>query len=277
MTTIFRNTVFAIALCSIISCGGRQEVNKEASEKNLDTAAVEKKYPSALNELTKAHKLSAFNSKEVVAFDLELYFRGNLRLAGSIHATTNFSKVLIKKKDGSNIFFDGSEVYVSPDTVSTKGARFDALTWSYFALAPFKFNDDGTKWSSNGELPLDSAEKKQPTLKLTFGDNIGDAPDDWYIIYKYPETNLLKAMAYIVTFGNTSQEEAAENPHAIVYSNYEKVEGIQIATSWTFYNWNEQSGLGEQLGKATIDNIRFTEETPDMFAVSNKKLVPLEN
>ena len=258
----------------MFSCATKQEKQSaETVEKTKKESKVE--YPQSLNDLTKAHNMEAFNSKEVIAFDIELYFRGNLRLDGTIYSRTNSTRVLVEKNDGTKLFFDGREVYISPDSADTKGARFDALTWQYFALAPFKFKDNGTNWIENDSLPLDSGKQKQPTLKLTFGEDIGDAPDDWYIVFQYPESHLLKALAYIVTFGNTPQEKAEKNPHAIVYDDYEEVAGVQMATTWSFHNWNFETGLGEQLGKANISNIRFMQETDDLFAVENKKLVRL--
>jgi len=258
----------------IFSCSTKQE--KQSAETVEETKNEPKVvYPKALNALTKAHNLEDFNNKEVIAFDIELYFRGNLRLDGTIYSRTNSTRVLVEKKNGVKLFFDGSEVYISPDSADAKGARFDALTWQYFAMAPFKFKDNGTNWIENGLLPLNSVEDKQPTLKLTFGENIGDAPDDWYIIFQYEDSHLLKALAYIVTFGNTPQEKAEKNPHAIVYDDYEEVDGVQMATKWSFHNWNFETGLGEQLGKATISNIRIIKETDDLFAIEDKKLVPL--
>jgi hypothetical protein len=266
-------SIFFIVLL-VIACNVKTEHHKTVEVK-VHKHTHEKPVPGAIEALTKAHNLEAFSSKEVIAFDIELYFRGNLRLDGTIYSRTNSTRVLVEKNDGSKLFFDGSEVYISPDSADTKGVRFDALTWQYFALAPFKFKDEGTNWKQNDLLPLDSGKQKQPTLKLTFGEDIGDAPDDWYIVFQYPETHLLKGMAYIVTFGNTPQEKAEKNPHAIVYDDYEQIDSVQMATTWSFHNWNFETGLGEQLGKATISNIRFMQETDDLFAIEDKKLVPL--
>jgi hypothetical protein len=267
-------TSFCLTSIIIFSCSTKQE-NQSAESVQEIKMESKTEYPQSLNDLTKAHNMEAFNNKEVIAFDIELYFRGNLRLDGTIYSRTNSTKVLVEKKDGVKLFFDGSEVYISPDSADTKGVRFDALTWQYFALAPFKFKDEGTNWEENDSLPLDIGKQKQPTLKLTFGEGIGDAPDDWYIVFQYDDSHLLKAMAYIVTFGNTPQEKAEKNPHAIVYDSYTEIDGVQMATEWSFHNWSFETGLGEQLGKASISNIRFTKETEDLFGVENKKMVPL--
>jgi hypothetical protein len=265
--------ILTILISVVVAC---DSAKKETAEDTVDGQA-EKAFPTALISLTNAHHLDKYFQKAIIAFDIELYFSNKLRLAGTIYSRTNSTKVLVDKVDGTQLLFDGQQVFISPDTASMKGARFDALTWSYFALAPFKFKDKGTNWVEHSFLPLDSGNTDYPSLKLTFGENVGDAPDDWYIIFKDDETQLLKAMAYIVTFGETPQEEAAKNPHAIVYSDYQLVDGIPFATTWKFRNWSEKEGLGDLLGEAKLTNIRFIQEPDSLFTKgSDSQLVPLK-
>ncbi|MDX1762332.1 MAG: hypothetical protein R3218_09285, partial [Christiangramia sp.] len=83
-------------------------------------------------------------------------------------------------------------------------------------------------------------------------------------IYKDPETNRLKAAAYIVTFSK-EKDKAEENPHAIVYSDYKSFENIDIATGWSFHNWSDQDGFREKLGEATITNLQFFDPQENYF------------
>ncbi|MGB5927551.1 MAG: hypothetical protein WBH03_05225, partial [Cyclobacteriaceae bacterium] len=93
----------------------------------------------------------------------------------------------------------------------------------------------------------------------------GDSPDDWYIIYKEPDTDKLKAMSYIVTYGNTV-EKASEAPHVIVYDDYQEVDGTMLARSWKFYNWSEEKGIqGDSIGYVTVSNLSFTEVADSLF------------
>jgi len=133
---------------------------------------------------------------------------------------------------------------------------------TFFSL-PFKLTDPGTNWELVDSLKIDSTS--YATAKLTFGEDVGDAPDDWYVIYQQPQTGLLQAAAYIVTLGKTI-EKAEENPHAIVYQDYKKVDGIWVASRWTFHNWDKENGIGEQLGDASIRNIKFFDAKDDLFA-----------
>lgn len=201
-----------------------------------------------------AHAKSDFLEKDIIEFDLLLIFNGQERLNGTLTLSTDSRKGLIAEKNGDQLFFDGDQVfYKDRDSLQTDKLRFKAFTWPYFFLFPYKLTDDGTYWEdySNKKLNEDTYEVEQ----LTFGDDIGDSPEDWYITYSDTTTHLIHAAAYIVTYSK-SQEDAEEDPHAIVYKDYQEIDGIPIAHQWTFWGWRDGL-LTEQLGEATISSVSF--------------------
>jgi len=103
---------------------------------------------------------------------------------------------------------------------------------------------------------------------MTFEKGIGDTPEDWYIVYKDRNSDLLAAMAYIVTSGEKTVEEAEKDPHVITYEAYTEVGGIPFATQWNFWTWNEAGEMNKLLGSATVSNIEFTEKEGDMFQLT---------
>ncbi len=212
--------------------------------------------------IERAHNKTDWDSNKAVSFDIVLKFGGQERLNAKITSLTNSTKVRVDKNNNTQLIYDGNNVYLCPENAEPKGARFDMFTWQYFFALPFKLTDPGTNWEG-----LESVEMDGNTYdlgKLSFGDNIGDAPDDWYVVYQERETGLLHAAGYIVTFG-TDQEKAEEDPHAIVYSYYKVINGIPVATKWTFHNWNLKDGFGEQLGEATLSNITFFNAEDKLF------------
>ena len=213
-----------------------------------------------------AHQKEKFNQKEIIQFDLKLSFGGQERVNGKVTLTTDSSKGKITFVNGDVIVFDGSKVYYSPEMDST-GVRFNAYTWSYFFMFPFKLSDSGTQWQSYQNNEKDSSNFN--TEKLTFKPKTGDAPDDWYIVYTDKNSNLIQKATYIVTAYGT-KEEAEKNPHAIQYSNYKEVNSIPIATQWKFWGWNKQDGLTEQLGEASLTNIEFLKYDSALFAISKE-------
>lgn len=222
-----------------------------------------------ITAIQQAHQTEKFKNFDAIQFDLELYFGGKLRLNGTITATTNSSKVKVVRKDGASLTFDNGEVWKVPATAEWPGARFDALTWQYFFFAPHKFNDPGTNWELTGEAPL--ADDTYETARLTFDSGTGDAPDDWYLAYADSKKHRLNTLAYIVTFGG--RDAAKAEPHAIVYDDYKKIKGVPIAHDWTFRMWTAEKGTGEEIGKASITNVRFLRASEADFSLNSEEAV----
>ncbi|MCB7480909.1 DUF6503 family protein [Christiangramia sediminis] len=240
-------------------------------DNGIGDGATPPKVFSFSENIEEAHNKTAFMMKEAVSFDINLKFRGNTRLEGTVSMTTNSSRVRLDNVDGSVLVFDGENVYINPVSAKKEGARFDIFTWQYFFAMPFKLTDPGTVWEKLEPKMIDSTT--YDTARLSFESNVGDSPDDWYVVYKDPQTNRLKAAAYIVTFGQ-KQEKAEEDPHAIIYSDYKSIENVEIASKWSFHNWNSQDGFGEKLGEATISNINFFSPENDFFkAPENSEII----
>lgn len=238
--------LFTFLLLSILGC---QKSKKQPQELSF------------VQKVEKAHNKEKFNQEEMIQFDLLLSFGGQERINAKVTLKTNSSKGKITFADGNTIIYDGRKVYYSPELNDTT-VRFDAYTWSYFFLFPFKLSDSGTKWEYYTNIEKDA--KTFNTEKLTFEPKTGDAPDDWYVVYSVLDSNLIQKVAYIVT-NNGTKEEAEKNPHAIQYSNYQEVNGIPIATRWQFWGWNKKEGLTKQLGEASISNLKFLKDDPSIF------------
>ncbi|TDE05770.1 DUF6503 family protein [Flavobacterium sandaracinum] len=214
------------------------------------------------DKVEKAHQKKEFLAQEAVQFDLKLFFGGKEKITAKFTVLTNSTKGVIEYKNGAKIIFDNDKVFYSSTVPNEESVRFDAFTWAYFFLLPTKLSDPGTIWNSYENKEKD--QEKYLAEKLTFKSGTGDAPDDWYVVYANKKTNLLEKAAYIVTL--TAGKEAAEkNPHAIQYLDYKEVDGIPIANKWIFWGWEEGKGLTDELGQATLENIKFIKTTEDYF------------
>jgi hypothetical protein len=237
-----------------------EETTQAAPEPTVEPGPI-----PLVSSIGRAHLVKDFHRKAAIAFDLELHFGGQKRLDVRITSRTNSTAMRLDREEVNiTVVYDGEGVYKYPaGGVEYPGARFDLFTWQYFALAPFKFEDPGTQWEAMGGATLGGESYR--TARLTFHSGTGDAPGDWYIAYQDKESEQLHALAYIVTYGGTSVSDAEREPHAIVYEQYEQIEGIPIATEWTFWLWSAEEGLGEQLGRASLRNISFVEPPPGFF------------
>ncbi|UQD57344.1 hypothetical protein [Flavobacterium sp. K5-23] len=211
--------------------------------------------PETFTEKTeKAHQKEIFSIKQAIQFDLKLDFGGQERMDAKFTILTNSTEGVIEFKNGSKIVYNNDKVYYSPTIPNEEAVRFDAFTWGYFFLFPYKLTDPGTIWNpyTNNEKDKDNFNSE----KLTFKSGTGDAPDDWYVVYTDIKTNLLAKAAYIVTIGG-NKEEAEKNPHAIQYLDYKEIDGVQVATKWVFWGWKEGTGLTDEIGHAALTNIKF--------------------
>ncbi|HAD96558.1 MAG TPA: hypothetical protein DCG19_04075 [Cryomorphaceae bacterium] len=212
--------------------------------------------------IEEAHKKEAFAQQEAVLCDIVLSFNGNERINGTMILLTNSQKGRLDTKDGKTIIYDQGDVYYSPEVGDANSAIFDAYTWSYFFLMPFKLSDPGTQWEDYSNKELQG--KMYNVKKLTFDEGTGGSPDDWYVMYSDPKTHLLYSAAYIVT-ANKSKAEAEKDPHAIEYLNYEDSEGVPFAKQWNFWSWRPGKGFTKKLGEANLSRIRFTELNENFF------------
>ncbi|MBL7818106.1 MAG: hypothetical protein JNL70_24060 [Saprospiraceae bacterium] len=217
--------------------------------------------------IEKAHNKSALERHKALAFDIEVVWVGKTTLKATITSQTNSGKVKLAFENGVAVYFDGKDVFLHP-SVEYKRARFDVLTWHYFFFAPFKLRDKGVNIAADIDRMNDG--QAFPTGKMTFATGTGDSPDDWYILYRNPQTNLLEGMAYIVTFGGKKPDEAT--PNAITYGDWTTFDGVRLAQKWQFREWSDAKGFTKVKGEAYIRNVRWIDNVKGIFDIPQNSL-----
>lgn len=257
-------TIYSLLLLAFLyACNDTPKHTKEAT-KTQKTTTITPATPANpfVAKVETAHQKAAFLAKNAIQFDIVISFGGKERLNGTITTSTNSSQGIIDYKDGRKIYYHNDKVYFSPEMDNAASIRFAAYTWSYFFLFPYKLSDPGTHWNAYDNKLLNGQEYN--SQQLTFAPGTGDDPDDWYIAYANKESNLMEVAAYIVTAHGT-KEEAEKDPHAIQYKDYTMVDGIPFAQNWIFWGWRKEQGLTEELGQASLSNIKFVELTEEDF------------
>lgn len=245
------------------SCGDNADYSTQDTQAASETDTLKRSESSFEKDIGIAHGDENWDARKAVEGNITVVFNGNERLKGRMIAETSIGRVRIETEDSLLLVWDGEKAWLSPDTSSFQGARFHLKTWPYFLAAPMKLDDPGTMWQTIGDAPL--MGKNYNRKKLTFKSGTGDSPDDWYVVYKDPDSDKLKAMAYIVTYGNTV-DKASEAPHIIVYDEYEEVDGTMLSTEWKFYNWSEENGLeGDSIGYVTLSDLKFSDISDSLF------------
>ena len=216
-----------------------------------------------VNSIEVAHKKETLQKYEGIKYDISITFGGNLILDALITTSIDSRYSKIELKNGESIYINDDKVYVSPGLKDENSVRFSAYTWNYFFLFPYKLNDEGTKWS---EYTPSKVEASFNAKKLSFESGIGDAPEDWYIVYSNKSTNIIEHVAYIVTYGKT-KEAAEADPHAIQYSGYKSINGVPFAHNWTFLEWNPKESLTNVIGHAELNTIKFVDDLGELLTI----------
>lgn len=236
--------LLVIILSVLVSC--KTETKKEAKKEVQEKSIVQK--------IEEAHGKKAFLANNSVRFSAKIQFGGNVIFDAVATLATDSSKGVLEYVNGDKIYFEHDQVFHSPNMANEQSIRFHAYTWEYFFLFPYKLSDEGTFWSAPTTQELNG--NMTNVQKLTFSEGVGDSSDDWYVVYSDVKTNKLVAAAYIVTSGKTV-EAAEKDPHAIQYSDYTLVDGIPLASTWTFWEWNETEGLTNVIGGGELSNFEF--------------------
>lgn len=220
--------------------------------------------PQYANSIGQAHGLDAWQAEAALESHITVDFGGQRVVSGTLLTETSMGRVRLTLDDGSVVVYDHGDAWTSPADSPFQGARFHILTWPYFLAAPMKLVDPGTQVETLGSLPLSGGESLA-AARLTFGSGVGDSPDDWYILYRDAE-HRLAGMAYIVTFGK-STEEAEKEPHAITYHDFVTVDGVTLSKRWQFWNWTQEQRIhGDPIGEVHLSEPRFVPLDPAAFA-----------
>lgn len=240
----------------ILGCTPQQSSNEGTEDQASDV-----QQPIPLDPLLEAHGgLNTWKQYQQVEYDL--FVNGNLVDHQLIDLKTR--KVLITSEQYT-IGFDGQEVWITPDKEAYPGnsARFYHNLQFYFFAIPFVLADPGTHHEDLGQSTFQG--ETCHVVKTSFGNHVGDAPDDYYLTYADPETHQLKLLLYTVTYFSG---EASETFNARMYDSLQEVDGLLVPARMISYRW-ENDTLGEKRSETAFRNVRFSKEAPDpsMFAI----------
>lgn len=203
-----------------------------------------------------------------------VYFRFNYQPRGEKPATDTYqtidtwsSRARHQLADNKSVEFGwtGSSAWIKPaDAEFDKDVRFWALTPYYFIAMPFVLADPGVHLKKEGTAELHG--RPHDMVRATFGDNVGDSPDDYYIIYLDAKTGHVGGLRYIVSYADFFPEGGHSPEKLMVYAGEHTAAGITLAEKYSTFKWNaETQERGEPVTDTTLSNLEFRPETPDSF------------
>ena len=154
--------------------------------------------------------------------------------------------------------WDGQNAWSFPDTANVGvNPRFWSNTPFYFIALPFVLADEGVNLEELA--PKEYKGVTYDLVKATYKDGMGDAPDDFYVIYIHPETKQMGGLRYIVSYpgffpnGGNSPEKFME------ILGTQTSNGITIPMGYNTH-WFKENEVAEHITKIDVTDFEFLPE-----------------
>ncbi|MBD1396843.1 hypothetical protein H9Q13_06675 [Pontibacter sp. JH31] len=244
---------FALGAVTLQFCQPAENKNAEALEVKTDTAAEQLTYPAYFSEVLEAHGGLA-QWKQLGTMQYQLTNNGTTET----HLIDLKSRKDLVKADNYTIGHDGEQVWVSPskEAYPGKSAKFYHNLYFYFYAIPFVLADPGVNYQQLEPLELEG--KRYNVIGVSFGEGIGDTPEDEYRLLIDPETNRLDWLLYTVTFFDG---QPSEKFNALKYEDYQEQRGLLFPAKLTGYKY-ENGKIGDVRYSVSIDSLQLKEEQP---------------
>ena len=239
----------------ISACQPAADKKTNRSEEIAAQLPAQKNLPAYFNQVLQAHG-GQQNWYKLGAMQYQVTRDGNTE----IHIIDLKNRKSLIKANTYSIGQNGEQVWVSPEKAAFPGksARFYHNLYFYFYAIPFVLADPGGNYEKLQNLVL--AGKSYEVIQVTFGEGVGDSPDDQYRLLINPDTNRLEWLLYTVTYFGGKPGEQKFN--ALKYSNYQKHQGLLFPKQLIGYTY-EKDKLGEERYRATFENLQLKEGQPD--------------
>ncbi|MEP2937170.1 MAG: DUF6503 family protein [Gilvibacter sp.] len=244
----------------LIACNQTQKTTPEESSETTETTQIVENttieaFPKSIGPLFEAHGgIAQWRKMNNLCFEM-------IKESGNEVVTTdlNSRQTIIEHKDWT-IGYDGVQVWLDQKVADAYGgnARFYHNLYFYFYAMPFIVSDPGINY---GQLmdPLEVEGKRYRGAKISYGDGIGDSPDDEYIIYSDRETGKMTWLAYTVTFRSG---EKSDNFRYIKYADWQEVNGLLLPKTLTWYNVEDGKPTTPR-NSVSFDKVTATETVLD--------------
>lgn len=153
--------------------------------------------------------------------------------------------------------WDGEKAWVNPpDSELATNARFWSLTPYYFVGMPFVLGDPGVRLESLPDAEFEG--KGYDLVKASFEAGVGDAPDDYYILYLDKESSRVRALRYVVSYKGFRPEGGHGPEKLMAYDGTHEVGGLLFAASHRTFKYDEATGeIGEKVTDVEVSEMGF--------------------
>ena len=226
-------------------------------ERKVSEISITERFPNALNRMFTAHgTYEHWDTMNQLSFDL-------LKKGGATetHLVDLKSRKTLITSSKFTIGFDGNDVWMNATgKFPVERAGFYHNLYFYFYAMPFVLGDPGITYSKVNDLSFEG--KTYVGYKITYGNNVGDSPDDNYFVYFDKTSQQMAWLGYTVTYGD---DKPSTEIHYIRYTDWQKVNGLLLPKKLQWYD-SENNLPVTPSNTAGFDNINVSE---NMINASN--------
>lgn len=154
------------------------------------------------------------------------------------------------------IGWDGTRAWSTFDP-SKSPPRFWALTPYYFVAMPFVLGDPGVNLQIVSDTGEAAGLPPADVIKVTFGEDVGDAPDDFYHAYFAKDDGRMLALRYVVTYKAFMKNGMKHTPEKLlVYEDLKPAGPLTIARTERTYKFPDGK-RGEFVTLATVSKVQY--------------------
>ncbi|MEP1093823.1 MAG: hypothetical protein ABJG78_01870 [Cyclobacteriaceae bacterium] len=118
-------------------------------------------------------------------------------------------------------------------------ARFTCWRNFYLLNLPFVMHDPGVTVSELREVKIPGKNVQGYSVKLTFGGDVGDSSNDFYLLYINKSTYQLEAAEYNMTYASMLPKGLDSLPASVLtFEAFQKVDGLLFPTLYKVH-WQE--------------------------------------
>lgn len=162
----------------------------------------------------------------------------------------------------------GDVAWVSnPDADLGANPRFWSLTPYYFIGVPFVLADPGVNVELEPE-PIEFEGTTYDVVRTTFGDGVGDAPDDYYRVLIARDTHRIGGVRYVVSYPGFFPEGGHGAEKFMAYDGAQVIGGLTFPETFRTFSLAEDGSLDSLVTNSSMQDVAFRPETPSSaFAV----------
>ncbi|MEM9897134.1 MAG: DUF6503 family protein [Bacteroidota bacterium] len=236
-----------VGLCFIAACSQTQNQEEENSQAVQEYTAPQH-HSASLTAVFDAHG----------GFENWASMKHLSYVKGEEKTITNLQNRKIRIESPSQtIGYNGKDVWVLPDSIDASRARFYHNLYFYFYAMPFVVGDPGAIYEDVPEREIKG--KSYKGIKVSYEQNIGDAPDDNYILWYDPVTNQMEWLMYTVTYG---KEGPSDKYSLIQYGGWTSFDGLQLPTSLQWHQFANDEVGGPRGNPAIFEEVMLSDEAP---------------